>query len=283
MSFPIQTQSQQFAGFEGDAGHYAQRDRVAVFDIEADAPEFLAGPAIHTGLNNTRHAASPFPIANPWHPGQEEDSGEYAAERARSDHEHGFDMEPPPVDSPYGGASWEDQYGRGPEMHEGHPHEEQGHYDDYDIGSPENVDAQFSNGSPPPPSRTQSRINTMYDDLPSFNTAHRRIADDGGSDFQAFQPNLYSPAGRADAKSELAGREPERWVTAAPVAPAQPAPPADPVWLGHAYVPGHRVGMPWRDIVLPGTVTHLEGTNVGVRWDDGQHSTEEAGAIQPLY
>lgn len=55
-----------------------------------------------------------------------------------------------------------------------------------------------------------------------------------------------------------------------------------PGWVGHGYVPGHRVGLPWRDQLIPGTVTHLDGQEVGVRWDDGQHSSEEAADLRPL-
>ncbi len=55
-----------------------------------------------------------------------------------------------------------------------------------------------------------------------------------------------------------------------------------PGWVGHGYVPGHRVGLPWRDQIIPGTVTHLDGQEVGVGWDDGQHSTEEPADLRPL-
>lgn len=55
-----------------------------------------------------------------------------------------------------------------------------------------------------------------------------------------------------------------------------------PGWVGHGYAPGHRIGLPWREQVIPGTVTHLDGQQVGVRWDDGQHSTEEPKDLRPL-
>lgn len=48
------------------------------------------------------------------------------------------------------------------------------------------------------------------------------------------------------------------------------------------YQPAHRVGLPWRDTVIPGTVIALDGPNVGVRWDDGQYSSEEPHNIQLL-
>lgn len=55
-----------------------------------------------------------------------------------------------------------------------------------------------------------------------------------------------------------------------------------PMWPGHGYAPGHRVGLPWRDQVIPGTVTHLDGQLVGVGWDDRQHSSEEPADLRPL-
>jgi len=52
--------------------------------------------------------------------------------------------------------------------------------------------------------------------------------------------------------------------------------------MGGGYQPAHRVGLPWRGQVIPGTVINLEGPNVNVRWDDGQYSTEEPHNIQLL-
>ena len=52
--------------------------------------------------------------------------------------------------------------------------------------------------------------------------------------------------------------------------------------LGGGYQPAHRVGLPWRDQVIPGTVIGLDGPNVNVRWDDGQYSIEEPHNIQLL-
>lgn len=52
--------------------------------------------------------------------------------------------------------------------------------------------------------------------------------------------------------------------------------------MSGGYQPAHRVGLPWRDQVIPGTVIGLDGPNVAVRWDDGQYSTEEPHNIQLL-
>ena len=52
--------------------------------------------------------------------------------------------------------------------------------------------------------------------------------------------------------------------------------------MGGGFMPAHRVGLPWRDQIIPGTVINLDGPNVAVRWDDGQYSTEEPHNIQLL-
>lgn len=48
------------------------------------------------------------------------------------------------------------------------------------------------------------------------------------------------------------------------------------------YQPGHRVGLPWRNDVVRGTVIGLDGDMAAVRWDDGQYSSEEPHNIQLL-
>lgn len=63
----------------------------------------------------------------------------------------------------------------------------------------------------------------------------------------------------------------------APMDPAQMQVP-----MGGGYQIGHRVGLPWRNQVIPGTVIGLDGSSVVTRWDDGQYSTEEPHNIQLL-
>jgi len=89
-----------------------------------------------------------------------------------------------------------------------------------------------------------------------------------------FGPHMSS---FTTAHSAEGGPAPKQPVTAAAVQPQ-----VVPGWVGHGYSPGHRVGLPWRDQVIPGTVTHLPGQEVGVRWDDGQHSTEEPSDLRPI-
>lgn len=113
----------------------------------------------------------------------------------------------------------------------------------------------------------------VRDDQPGsrlgFNRAH--LAQEDG---QAFNPMLYYPGQYLDERSELLGGDdvPARWPTAA----------SSTERLAHGYFPSNRVGLPYKDTIIPGTVTHLDGMNVGVRWDDGQHSSEDPVDIHPL-
>lgn len=141
------------------------------------------------------------------------------------------------------------------------PHQEnEPEQDSYDVGPSPYEEAYAQEPAPP-----VQPLHQMLDEYrtpppteppgpPSFNTARRQESDGG--------PELR---------------------TGLAVAPAQPGAPAAPVWLGHTYVPGHRVEMPWRDGAFPGTITHLEGYNIGVLWDDGQHTVEEPQGVRPLY
>lgn len=248
MTFGIERQSDQYGAFSDDPGVYASRDHVAVYDVPDGVPEYLVGRSIQAGLLNTRTAYGD--PAGPLETNFSRVPPEGYDEEAELDpygHSHQL-----PTDDPYAAQDPHavpvqplDQF------HEMH------HPDDF---------SNYHNAEPPP----------------SFNQARRLTADDG-PDFGTFQTDIYTPGDRLDPRSSLHGTEPERWLTALAVPPAQPAAPAAPVWLGHTYVPGHRVGMPWRDGVIPGTITHLEGYNVGVRWDDGQHSVEEPSGITPLH
>lgn len=89
-----------------------------------------------------------------------------------------------------------------------------------------------------------------------------------------FNPMLYYPGQQMDEKSQMLGigDTPARWPTASQSTER----------VAHGYFPSNRVGLPYKDIVIPGTVTHLDGMNVGVRWDDGQHSSEDPQDIRPL-
>lgn len=71
--------------------------------------------------------------------------------------------------------------------------------------------------------------------------------------------------------------------TAAGAAPVQdPAAMAPQAPVAGGYQPGHRVGLPWRDQVVRGTVIGVDGPEAIIRWDDGQYSNEEPRNIQLL-
>lgn len=127
--------------------------------------------------------------------------------------------------------------------------------------------------------------------LASFTEARsQHTAEDGPAPGPLFTPMMFQPKAPSAASMMLGGEDggsekafvndhsagPD-WVTAAAVQPQ-----VVPGWIGHGYAPGHRVGLPWREQVIPGTVTHLDGQQVGVRWDDGQHSSEEPSDLRPL-
>lgn len=208
MSMPIQRQQEQYEAFTGDTAIRAVREPVATVYVDHDVHDYLAGPSIHAGLNNTRAAAY--------------------------DAVPGFHDRTPP--------SLSDLYEHEPR-----------HID------PDDFQREFPHGEPPPgPPEGGMPVQPLDDML----------------------EHVYRPDPRSSFSA--ARREGGPIKQAAPVPPAQPPAPAPPVWLGHAYVPGNRVGLPWRGQHIPGTVTHLEGTDVGVRWDDGQHSVEEPGGIRPL-
>jgi hypothetical protein len=114
---------------------------------------------------------------------------------------------------------------------------------------------------------------------PSFSAARRRIADDGPlsgpmdqgglGEFAGVGPDLFTPMyfqqRRPDWRSMMLGGK-----TSGVVFP-------------HGFAQGYRVGLPYQDSVIPGVVTHLHPDGqVGVRWDDGQHSKEMPGDIYRL-
>lgn len=255
---PIASQGEQFDVFDDD--RWARDRRASVNQDEV--ADMLRGPAIVAGLNNTRQAApggmfdphgpygsgiAPVPESY-WHDDEAEE------DRRQFDQEHGFDREPPPeYDDPGPGPS--------PDFHGGAPQP---------FGTP-----------------TYNPRSAPYDDhSPSFSAARRRQADGGpAAGGELFNPLLFMPGDRQRWESEaLGGEVAPHWPTAAARQAAGVVPaPVDPVWLGHGYAPGNRIGLHWRDGTIPGTVTHLDGPKIGVRWDDGQHSTEEPQDIHRLH
>jgi hypothetical protein len=113
-----------------------------------------------------------------------------------------------------------------------------------------------------------------------------RQADDGAP-AALFNPMLFGPWHQHLNPHSMmlgAGEEPgDHWATAAAQDPGRSTTTTAALEkAAHGFAPGHRIGLPYRDTVIPGTVTHLNGGNVGVRWDDGQHSSENPWDIMPL-
>lgn len=241
----IERQGSQYAPFVNDAGIYAARDRKAVHD-EADVASLLRGPSIHAGLLE-RHAVDVS--------GMDPDS-------------HAYHQELPPGP----GGEW-----MGDET--GHP-------------APQREYNPFSGYEP---TSTDEHLRELVgeDDDSGYNWGPEPDHDPGiepgpHPDFHGDAPHpIGTPTYLPNRPSFSAARSIELIggpaFTALAVPSAQPQQPAEPVWLGHTFAPSHRVGLPWRDQLIQGTVTYLDGTDVGVRWDDGQHSVEEPSAIRPLY
>jgi hypothetical protein len=272
MSMPISRQSEQYGTDAGDSAFYANRDRTtATVYVDADVHDYLVGPGITAGLLAPRVAVETFgmpPGSHAYHEESYENApggqwmGDDGGGRAPLRHfnpDQGY--EPSEMDERNAeGVHNDDQsgYNWGPEPH-------------HDPGAAPGPHPDFHGDAPHPQGTPVYSPGGGYGDRPpSFNEARRLHADGGpGNATEDLNESISIYGGEAH--------------TALAVTPAQPAAPAAPVWLGHMYAPGHRVGMPWRGTTIPGTVTHLEGTNLGVRWDDGQHSVEEPGGIRPLH
>ena len=90
-------------------------------------------------------------------------------------------------------------------------------------------------------------------------------------------PDWYQPRNLVEKMFGPSELGPRRQAAAPEMDPTQIQPPQ-----GGGYQIGHRIGLPWRDQVIPGTVIGLDGPQVAVRWDDGQHSSEEPRNIHLL-
>ncbi|QWT30407.1 hypothetical protein OLP41_gp201 [Mycobacterium phage I3] len=277
MSMPIQRQSESYHAF-------TDGPRFAKDHTTRDMPPGLAGlisqgPRISAGLNNPRgiqHHADAIGMPRMWDPYGSEGVDSYAHE-AEPDHDprEYEDEEPrePHVDQ-HGHPMHVDEHSfrEAPPQHPDVAGFGFGGYDDYDPHSVENLPPDYDEQFGP--------------HMASFIQARHHEAD--GPAPELFSPMMFQPGDRLDARSSLLGGEKafindhplsegEDWITAAAMQPQ-----VVPGWVGHGYVPGHRVGLPWRDSVIPGTVTHLDGQQLGIRWDDGQHSTEEPADLRPL-
>lgn len=93
---------------------------------------------------------------------------------------------------------------------------------------------------------------------------------------EPFDTPIYNP--RSSYYDDRTGSRHPFDRTAAPMA----APPMPQMAIAGGYQIGHRVGLPWRDRVIPGTVVGGDPNSVQVIWDDQQKSSEEPHNIQLL-
>lgn len=66
------------------------------------------------------------------------------------------------------------------------------------------------------------------------------------------------------------------------LAPAPVDPAAAQMPMGGGLLPAHRVGLDWRDRTVPGTVIGVDPSQVHIRWDDGQYTSEEPNEVHLL-
>ena len=287
MSMPIQRQSESYGYF--DDGPRFARDRTST-----DLPRGLAalintsGPRITGGMLNTRTAVN----TDGMHPD-----------------DHAYHTELPPGRG--GEVTWVDDaenYGRNPrrEYNPDFGYEPTDEDERRQEGVAEDDDSGYNWG--PEPRRHAAldgdhaelaRLNDLSDQLKKhFWTKANELGDDQHPDLLPIARKWHEAdqAGSELAKRLMYQTDPERPVDMndrfgqrrrASRHPfdrvaADLAAPAAPQGPGHGFLPAHRVGLPWRDQVIPGTVIGLDGPQVGVRWDDGQYSSEEPHNIQLL-
>lgn len=288
MSMPIQRQSEAYSVF--DDGPRFARDRSST-----DLPKGLAGlvnsmgPRITGGLLNTRQAVNvdhmppdshAYHTELPYGPGGDwigdDDEGYHAPKRLWNPD---FGYEPTDEDERRAELVGEDDdsgYNWGPEPH----------------GIPEHLVRGARRGSGRHP----------FDRTAACQQCGGEVYPERGSGWQHLDPDIigeddhFADPDDDDIANDEYGdgldtargmdaykqrREMNGSRTAADAA-ADPAAMAPQVPAGGGFQPAHRVGLPWRDSVIPGTVIGLDGPSVAVRWDDGQYSTEEPHNIQLL-
>jgi hypothetical protein len=310
MSMPIQRQSEAYSVF--DDGPRFARDRSST-----DLPKGLAGlvnsmgPRITGGLLNTRQAAKEFH----WQAHDDEFYPEvegYSSPGARMLQKRlrdsqGNRPEPEPVDwdsiappkpkprharqAGYPSDGPRDHGGAGPD---GGPSVPDSYYDDDDDfdGDPKDPpgtaleDPWGHRASRHPFDRTaacQSCGGEVYH-ISGEGFVHDDTDDHSGweiDEHHRAEPDDDDDRNLGLSSAEAWNDREGRRVALAP-APQDPAAMAPQVPAGGGFQPAHRVGLPWRDSVIPGTVIGLDGPSVAVRWDDGQYSTEEPHNIQLL-
>lgn len=288
MSMPIQRQSEQFSVF--DSGPRWERDRPS-----HDLPKGLAGlvnsmgPRISSGLLNTRLAVNTE--------GMDPDSHAYGRQTYNplfGEYGHdGYDyegvspsrfkrqMRDRDLDQEIADAKEaeddESGYNWGPVPPE--------HYgaisEDYSGGDEDDPDWVREN-SPRQQEHNKRRGEEIENSKNIFGSRHpfdraaaTRLAKDG--DCTCWEGYERVPGTEPCASGSCRKKSARTAADAAVMDPSQMQP-----LQGGGYQIAHRVGLPWRGKVIPGTVINLDGPNVAIRWDDGQYSTEEPHNIQLL-
>lgn len=315
MSMPIQRQSEMYAAF--DDGLRFQREHRSR-DLPDGLVNMLGGPRIQAGLNNTRQAD----LGDAWNtlkglpsavnsagtvPATSSSANDFmsgagkawdalsggvgtAFDQATSNTTQGTAVPEPAPPTTDKNAYRQSGFGAWPDSNNFAREDLQGHgYDDGEEHSPGfdpyGTDPQGPSPEDPYAGHDPSAVPEMPLD---------QMVEQHGSMAHHFPPEepmpheymgaiqddydaQFSPHSSFSEARTRSGSGPASEKTAAPISPQ-----VVPGWVGHGYAPGHRVGLPWRDQVIPGTVTHLDGQEVGVRWDDNQHSTEEPKDLRPL-
>lgn len=155
----------------------------------------------------------------------------------------------------------------------------------FEPGAESGPHPDFRGDRPHPMGTPVYRPGGGYGDRPpSFSAARRHTADDGPGPGPI---SMMDQGGLGEFQGDLGRdlftpmyfreRAPDSW------AMMLGASKTSGVVFQHGLIPGHRVGLPYQNSVIPGTVTHLQpDAQVGVRWDDGQHSVESPGDIYRL-
>ena len=243
---PIQRQSEAYSIF--DDGPRFARDRSA-----ADLPSGLAGlvnsmgPRITGGLLNTRQAG--YPSDGPRdHGGAGPDGGPSVPDSYYDDDD---DFDGDPKDPP--GTALEDPWGHRASRHP------------FDRTA-----ACQSCGGEVYHISGEGFVHDDTDDHDGWEIdEHHRAEPDDDDD-----RNLGLSS--AEAWNEREGRR----VALAP-APQDPAAMAPQMPVGGGFLPGHRVGLDWRDRTIPGTVIANDG-QVHIRWDEGQYTSEDPTEVRLL-
>jgi hypothetical protein len=319
MSMPIQRQSEQFGYF--DDGPRFARDRSSTdLPRGLAALVNTSGPRIQGGMLNTRTAVNTdgmHPDSHAYHtelpPGRGGevtwvDDAENYGRNPRREYNPDFGYEPTDEDERrQEGVAEDDEsgYNWGPEPRRAsrHPFDRTaGAWEDFfgdEMPSPfagkdpENFFTDWLERGPKPGenddprdhkdnrSRTAACLQCGGDVLPDggdwehVNGPSDHEAEPDQDDYDNDDYGMGRDPARA--MDEFKSRREGRRVALAPQDPAM----APQMPVGGGFLPGHRVGLDWRDRTIPGTVIANDG-QVHIRWDEGQYTSEDPTEVRLL-